>query len=222
MDSRQDLLLKGIVELHINTANAVGSKTLVEEADFDLSAATVRNEMADLENSGLIYQPHTSSGRVPTVEGYQYYLDNLLTVQNLSATEEKELAEAYQRGLRELAQYLAEKTKLASIIAFAPSDFYFTGLFNLFSQPEFEDYKMVLSMSQVVDSLEKALNSIYHQIHEPKVLLGNNNPFSQYCAVAITPLQNKNQELLAILGPLRMDYNKILALLAGVVKISKS
>jgi transcriptional regulator of heat shock response len=221
MNSRQDLLLKAIVELHIDSANAVGSKTLVEEAKFDLSTATIRNEMSTLETDGFIYQPHTSSGRVPTIKGYQYYLDNLLSVQNLSEEEERELKKVYQNGVRDLAKYLVDKTQLASIIAFAPSDFYFTGLFNLFSQPEFEDYKMVLSMSQVVDSLEKALNGVYHQISEPKVLLGPNNPFSEYCSVAITPLETKDRELLAILGPVRMDYNKILALLASVVKITK-
>lgn len=222
MKGRQDQLLKAIVELHIASANAVGSKTLAEEANFDLSTATIRNEMATLEEDGLIYQPHTSSGRVPTIKGYQYYLDNLLSIQSLSETEEQKLHAIYKNGVRDLAKYLVDKTQLASIIAFAPSDFYFTGLFNLFSQPEFEDYKMVLSMSQVVDSLEKALNGVYHQISEPKVLLGPNNPFSEHCSVAITPLQTKDKELLAILGPVRMDYNKILGLLSSVVKITKA
>ena len=101
-------------------------------------------------------------------------------------------------------------------MAFAPNDLYFTGLFNLFSQPEFEDYKLVLSMSQVVDSLEKAMADIYHKIKEPTILLGEENPFSEYCSVAITLLPSG--QLLAIVGPLRMDYNRALGLLEEITE----
>jgi len=114
---------------------------------------------------------------------------------------------------------IVDKTNLATIVGFSPSDLYFTGLFNLFSQPEFEDYKMVLSMTKVVDSLEKAMMDIYPTINKPVVLIGDENPFSSDCSVAITPL--KNNRLLAILGPVRMDYNKVLGLLEETVKITK-
>ena len=72
-------------------------------------------------------------------------------------------------------------------------------------------------MTKVVDSLEKAMMNIYHQIDKPVVLIGDDNPFSSDCSVAITPLGD--EKLLAILGPMRMDYNKILALLEETVKI---
>lgn len=216
MQEREAKLLKVIIESYIKTARPVGSVGLSSK-DFDLSPATIRHEMAALEDQGLIFQPHTSAGRIPTVLGYQYYLDNLLTVKKSSTQEIEELKNAYQSDVRDLSKLLAHKTHLACITAFGPHDFYFTGLFNLFSQIEFEDYKMVLSMSQVVDSLEKAMADIYHTIDKPKVLLGRDNPFSDQCSVAVMPLSEKR--LLGILGPLRMDYGRVLGLLNSIENI---
>ncbi|RJQ35133.1 hypothetical protein C4566_01285 [Candidatus Parcubacteria bacterium] len=219
MENRNQKLLKEIVDIYIRTAKPVGSKILFEGNKFDVSPATIRSDMFELEQEGYIMQPHTSAGRIPTVLGYQYYLDNMLSIKAPSDNERKELALAYKNDIRDLAKLLVSKTNLAAIVGLAPNSFYFTGLFNLFSQPEFEDYKMVLSMSQVVDSLEKAMADVYHQIDKAQVLLGADNPFSEDCSVAVTPLP-KNR-LIAILGPIRMDYNRILGLLEETVKIIK-
>lgn len=219
MEERSQKLLKEIIDIYIKTARPVGSSVLADSKKFDLSPATIRNEMYELESQGFIAQPHTSAGRVPTIFGYKYYLDNLLSVKEVLDKEKKELKDAYKSDIRDLAKLLVSKTNLATIVGFSPSDLYFTGLFNLFSQPEFEDYKMVLSMTKVVDSLEKAIMDIYPNIDSPQVLIGDENPFSADCSVAITPL--RDQKILAILGPVRMDYNRILALLEETVNIAK-
>lgn len=219
MEDRGQKLLKEIIDIHIRTARPVGSSVLSETKKFDLSPATIRNAMYELEVAGYIAQPHTSAGRIPTIAGYKFYLDNLLNIKSLNSKENKELVKAYKKDIRDLAKLLVSKTNLATIVGFSPSDLYFTGLFNLFSQPEFEDYKMVLSMTKVVDSLEKAMMDIYSSIDKPVVLIGSENPFSADCSVAITPL--KDNKLLAILGPVRMDYNKILGLLEETTKIVK-
>ena len=219
MEKRTQKLLKEIIDIYIKTARPVGSKSLSEDKKFDVSPATIRNDMFELEQLGYIMQPHASAGRIPTIEGYRYYLDNLLAIQKATAKERTELKSAYKNDIRELAKLLVEKTNMATIVGFAPNSFYFTGLFNLFSQPEFEDYKMVLSMSQVVDSLEKAMGDIYSSIEKPELLIGDDNPFSSDCAVAITPLPGK--QILAVLGPVRMDYNRILGFLEETVKIVK-
>lgn len=218
MEDRNQKLLKSIIELHISTAKPVGSKILAEDENFGLSSATIRNDMLELEQAGFIWQPHTSAGRLPTSNGYRYYLDNLLSVPDLSAEEKTELETLARQDIRLLAKYLVSKINLAVIVGFNPNELYFTGLFNLFSQPEFEDYKMVLSMSQVVDSLEKAMAQVFHQIDKPQVLLGRDNPFNPHCATAIAPLSQ--DRILAILGPMRMDYNRILSLLSAVVKVA--
>ena len=219
MESRTEKLLKEIIELYIKTAHPVGSKILFDGNKFEISPATIRNEMFELEHLGYISQPHTSAGRVPTALGYRYYLDNFLSVRSPNEKEQKELKLAYKKDIRDLAKLMVEKTSLAAIVGFAPNSFYFTGLFNLFSQPEFADYKMILSMSQVVDSLEKAMADIYSRIDKPEVFLGTDNPFSPDCSVAVTPLSD--DRLLAILGPMRMDYNRIIGLLEETIKIVK-
>lgn len=219
MENRSQKLLKAIIDIYTQTAHPVGSKILAEDKTFAVSPATIRNDMAELEEAGYIIQPHTSAGRIPTVLGYQYYLDNLLSIQTPTSKELEELKLAYKKDIRDLAKLLVDKTNLATIIGFAPNEYYFTGLFNLFSQPEFEDYKMVLSMSQVVDSLEKAISDIYNDITKPEILIGKDNPFSEDCSVAITPLADN--KLIAILGPIRMDYNKVLGFLEQTVKIVK-
>src|SRR3546814_12486207 len=86
MDDRAKALLKTLIERYIADGQPVGSRTLSKV--FDLSPATIRNVMADLEDLGLIHSPHTSAGRVPTPQGYRVCVDTLLTVQpyNLTTT----------------------------------------------------------------------------------------------------------------------------------------
>lgn len=221
MEARHNKLLKAIIEQYIATAKPVGSKSLAEDSGFDLSSATIRNEMADLEERGFIAQPYTSAGRIPTASGYRYYLDNLLSIENASHKDFGELENAYKSDIRHLIKILSDKTNLAIILSRESNNIYITGLFNLFSQPEFEDYKMVLSMGQVVDSLEKAMSNMFHKIDKPQVLLGPENPWSEYCSVVIAPLNTKEKCLLAFLGPLRMNYNQALGLMDSVTKIVK-
>ncbi|MEK9895906.1 MAG: heat-inducible transcriptional repressor HrcA, partial [Burkholderiaceae bacterium] len=80
MEERAHLLLKALVERYIAEGQPVGSRTLAKAAGLDLSPATIRNVMSDLEDMGLIASPHTSAGRVPTARGYRLFVDTMLTV----------------------------------------------------------------------------------------------------------------------------------------------
>ncbi|MBB1126352.1 heat-inducible transcriptional repressor HrcA [Thiospirillum jenense] len=84
MSERASYFLKALIERYIRDGQPVGSRTLAKDTGLDLSPATVRNVMADLEDMGLVTSPHTSSGRVPTVSGYRLFVDSLLTVQPLA------------------------------------------------------------------------------------------------------------------------------------------
>lgn len=83
LNERAQHLLKTLVQYYIREGQPVGSSTLLKESKLELSSATVRNVIADLERLGLVQSPHTSAGRIPTVEGYRMFIDNLLTVQPL-------------------------------------------------------------------------------------------------------------------------------------------
>ena len=84
LSERKEKILAAVVEQYIKTGEPVGSKALLDSLDMSVSSATVRNEMADLGYLGLLDQPHTSAGRVPTGEGYRYYVDNLVPESELS------------------------------------------------------------------------------------------------------------------------------------------
>ncbi len=87
LDERKKLILQAIVEDYINTAEPVGSRSISKKSELNLSAATIRNEMGDLEEMGLLIQPHTSAGRVPSTGGYRLYVDSLMEKYEMTASE---------------------------------------------------------------------------------------------------------------------------------------
>lgn len=220
MNDRHGKLLKSIVDIYTRTALPVGSSSLAGAKGLDVSPATIRNDMAELEEEGYIFQPHISAGRVPTRSGYKFYIDNLMELKPVSEADLRIIKDSYHDDLRQLAKFLVDKTNLASIVGFAPNDLYFTGLFNLFSQPEFEDHRLMLSMSQVVDSLERAVADIYHELAGPQILFGDQSRLGENCSLVVTSLGSE-KNFLAVLGPVRMDYARTLALFKEIVNITK-
>lgn len=114
VEDRKLAVLRAIVEDYVATHEPVGSKTLVERHQLGVSPATVRNDMAALEEEGLIAQPHTSAGRIPTDKGYRFFVDRLTTLKTMSAAEKRaisgflegahDLDDVVQRSVRLLAQ----------------------------------------------------------------------------------------------------------------------
>src|SRR5918911_2803681 len=101
LSERAQLLLKTLVERYIAEGQPVGSRTLSRYAGLDLSPASIRNVMADLEEMGFIASPHTSAGRIPTPRGYRFFVDTLLTVRPLQQLEIRELEEQIQAANRQ-------------------------------------------------------------------------------------------------------------------------
>lgn len=217
MTERQQKLLNFIIEEYIKTAQPVGSKTLADASDFDLSSATIRNEMAELENSGYIYQPHTSAGRIPTEMGYRFYVDNFTKVDDLGGRQKnlmskliKEISKPEPESIKMLAKGLAEIANQAIVVGFSPNNVYYTGLSNLFNQPEFAQHELVFRISQIIDHLDQVMFEIFNSVNDDvKILIGKNNPFGSDCSTVLTKYQFKNQPgLLGILGPMRMNYQQ--------------
>jgi len=121
MDQRSRLLLKALVERYIIDGHPVGSRTLSRHAGLDLSPATIRNVMADLEDLGLIASPHTSAGRIPTPRGYRLFVDTLLTVQPIEVGKAEEMHDRLQatdpqRVLASAASLLSSLSSFAGIV----------------------------------------------------------------------------------------------------------
>ena len=102
LDDRKKKVLQAIVEEYINTAEPVSSNALISKYGLDLSSATIRNEMADLEKVGYIEKTHTSSGRVPSAKGYRYYVDELLKDDNISLEEVKYISDKLETKVNEI------------------------------------------------------------------------------------------------------------------------
>lgn len=122
LDERKRSILKAVIDDYIATAEPVGSKSLVSKYNFNVSPATIRNEMADLEDLGYLEQPHTSAGRIPSDKGYRAYVDSLLRVEELSLDEEEKIRLVMRDSLDELtglirkaSNILSEKTGYASL-----------------------------------------------------------------------------------------------------------
>ena len=102
LTDRKKRVLKAIIEEYINTAEPVSSGTIVENYIPDCSSATIRNEMAELEQLGYIEKPHTSAGRVPSVKGYRFYVDELLNDENISLDEIQYIREQLETKVNEI------------------------------------------------------------------------------------------------------------------------
>jgi len=87
MDSRKKLILESIIRDYVETAEPVGSRSVVRKHNLKISAATVRNEMADLEDMGYLEQPHTSAGRIPSERGFRFYVDCMMQKETLDDSE---------------------------------------------------------------------------------------------------------------------------------------
>ncbi len=110
LDERKKQILQAVIDEYINTAEPVSSGTLVKKYGLNYSSATVRNELAELENIGYLDKPHTSAGRVPSEKGYRFYVDELLNDQDISLEEIKYI----QSKLSTKVNEIEELTKIAT------------------------------------------------------------------------------------------------------------
>jgi len=214
-NERRKKILFTLISEYIKTAQPVSSGLLADKYNLGVSPATIRNEMMALEEDGFIYQPHTSAGRVPSELAY------LEQVKNLSSSWPKikaeKLVEVLKKkdDLRQAAKALAEYSSNAVFWAFHKNDLYYTGLSNLFSQPEFKESKVVCNVSSVIDQMEEIIDKVFNDLDDEIVFkIGSSNPFAPFLGtVFLKYRRNKQSGLCGILGPMRMDYGKNAALL---------
>ena len=124
LDDRKTKILHAVIRNYLETGEPVGSRTISKYTDLNLSSATIRNEMADLEELGYILQPHTSAGRIPSDKGYRFYVDHLLEEKEQEVKEMKQFViehtEKMDTVLQQVAKVLANTTNYATMVT-APS-----------------------------------------------------------------------------------------------------
>ncbi|MFH1142319.1 MAG: hypothetical protein ABIH67_01075 [Candidatus Uhrbacteria bacterium] len=225
MNPRQESILKSIVEYYIKTAEPVGSKLLAESSGFNISPATIRNDMVVLEKEGYIRAPHTSAGRVPTEKGYEFYL---ASIKNMRRTSSKQRfadaifeAKTQEGAVKQIAKTLVDLSGEMALVAFDPDWSYYTGVANLFNKPDFSKFGLTQELSQMLDQFDEVVKSLYENLPEsPQVMIGSSNPFGQTMSSIMVKytLPGNVSVLLGLVGPIRMDYKKNISLLEEAIE----
>lgn len=239
MTEREEKILIQIIKEYTRTALPVGSKHLAEK--LNCSSATVRNEMNALEEEGYIVKPHTSAGRIPTDEGYRYFVNLLNQEKPLSVVEQEKLQAdflkmqaQYKKLARVTAKLLASYSESVVISGSSKEkDFTSSGMSELLRQPEFSDKKEIEKVFNTVDRFDEVV-SLYlePQASEKKsdppiqTYIGKENPIKevQNCSLIISDFELENGErgVIAVLGPKRMRYERNLSLVAYLTKLLSS
>lgn len=227
MNERQEQILKAIVEEYVASAEPVASKVIAEKHDLDVSSATVRNDMAELEAEGFIRQPHTSAGRVPTEKGYQFYIGKFAEPE-LKKDAGKKLRQAVteandpEEAIKSLAKELVQMTGDMAIAAFGSDRSFFTGMGSLMQKPDFQNLELVQTVSTMLDHFDEVVNGMMQSLEEvPQVMIGEENPFGKETAAVVVKFRRPDGKigLIGLVGPMRMNYPRNLGLMGEVIDI---
>lgn len=223
MTDRQREILAAIIEQHAEIAAPVGSVMLAKL--FGVSSATIRSEMARLEEMGFIEQPHTSAGRVPTDAGYRFYVNSLneahanepqLLVDRSARAIEARVhnSDRADRAIRSAVDSLVELTQNLGIATIG-DELYMSGIGNLFSQPEFIRGNHTQAVARLLDNLEPWLREAAP--NEPlNVYIGSENPIGKNSGATLiisrfrSPYSDRSY--IGVLGPTRQSYAKVMRL----------
>ena len=231
MQERFNKILSAVIEEYTATAVPVGSKVLAEKYHLNMSPATIRNQMSELEKKGYLYQPHTSAGRIPTDKGYRFFVEKIMSQEDLSIKEQKKLQ-------AELLKLKAQNTKLtrttAKLLSSFSGNLAITGLQKEFSdfgiselldKPEFREIDEFCKVAEILDYIDESIDAILASVkdNETKIFIGKENPIKEIpnCSMVVSPYKTKSGErgILAIIGPKRMKYAKNKSLLDYVKKL---
>jgi heat-inducible transcriptional repressor len=221
------------VELYTETAVPVGSQALMEKGGFDVSSATLRNDMADLEEEGYLYQPHVSAGRIPTDKGYRFYVEEEMRNEELSREEQLRLKQELLMHKAREARFAKTTAKLLShfsgtlAVSGVPEkeELYDFGMKELLENPEFRELDELCRLVEVLDFIDEKFDLVMRTMRddETRIFIGEENPIREIsnCSMMVTPYRNKEGErgILAIIGPKRMQYAKNKSLLEYVKKL---
>lgn len=223
MTERQIAILTAIIEQYAEIAAPVGSVTLAKL--FGVSSATIRSEMARLEDAGYITQPHTSAGRIPTDKGYRLYVNDITEAEladtpkldrSTMALEARVHSQTSQadRAIRGAVDSLVELTHNLGLATIG-DELYMNGIGNLFSQPEFLIGDHTQKIARLLDNLEPWLREAAP--NEPlNVYIGEENPVGRTSGATLiiskfrSPFSDSSY--IGVLGPTRQDYAKTMRL----------
>ena len=223
-------ILAAIIEQYAEVASPVGSVTLAKL--FGVSSATIRSEMVRLEEMGLITQPHTSAGRIPTDQGYRFYVNQLNEAHADEPPRLDRSARAIEarvsgagdradRAIRSEVDSLVDLTQNLGLATIG-DELYMNGIGNLFSQPEFLGGNHVQAVARLLDNLEPWLREAAP--NEPlNVYIGSENPIGKSSGVTLIVSRFRSpysdRSYIGVLGPTRQSYGRVMRLVRHAGKM---
>ncbi len=230
-ESRKRAVLASAINRYIEDAEAVASDTVTEE--FDLSSATIRNIFAELEKEGYLTHAHTSGGKIPSKKGYRYYVDFLVSQMGLLAEEKERIIGEYKKEIKRLDNLLEKTSEVISVITHYTGitsflewhdRFFYKGIDLILEQPEFRNLDKMRLLIKMVEEKKRLLDVINRDysgkvkiyIGEELGCVGMDNcslVVSSYC------VKSKPVGRLAVLGPMRMEYKRIIPALEYISEV---
>ena len=206
LDERQENILDFIVRDYTRTASPVSSFRVSERRSLNLSPASIRNIMLDLDEEGFLHQPYTSAGRAPTEKGYRYFVDNLMEEKNISECLQLDIDKIFSKFndddlFNELAVFLARNLKLFSGVV-TKNKIFKRGFSEVLRKPEFEKHEFAVEFAEFADDIEDNV--------EDGVFVGD---------FGVVGYGFGDNSFLFSAGPRRMDYEKTSAILKYLTKL---
>lgn len=225
ISERQQKLLQAIISEFIDTAEAVGSLALLDKYEFKLSSATIRNEMAELVFRGYLYKKHSSAGRIPTTKGWRFFVDKVdkKELNYIDATVKEEvisnlvkLKESKSNLIREGLNFLSMLTENA-VVALVENNLFYSGLSNITDIPEMKEEDNLHRILQILEDYY-TLSDVFNKNNksgEINILIGEEETgkkvFKDYSIIFSEIEFNKSKGFIAVIGPNRMDYKKVIS-----------
>jgi len=229
---RKDKILGIVVNEYIKTVTPVSSGHIAREYMHDMSSATIRNILAELEREGYLTHPHTSAGRVPTESGYRYFVDHLMNEIQLLEKEKSEIKIEYEAQVNSLesmlertSQVISDVTQYTSIVSIDGLDRIFCkGVCHIVGYNDFQDLTCLGHLLRALEEKERLLEIINRAIAKKiRIYIGHEIAWSdiQRCSLAISSYhigQNTSGRI-AVLGPTHMDYPRVVSTLEYFSKV---
>ncbi|MBU4375846.1 MAG: hypothetical protein KKD29_00015 [Candidatus Omnitrophica bacterium] len=221
LNNRQEDVLRIVVNSHVQSALPVGSAKVAEM--LGLSSATIRNVMVELEEMGYIAHPHTSAGRMPTDEGYRYYIDSLMQIRELSGNIIDSIVEKYRRDIYSTEDVMERTSGLISdltryvgiTVELCSERVYFDGASHILEQPEFRDFKKLQNIFRCLEDKISMLHFLCDDVEDGRlaISIGKENKLSNFkdCTVVSRGYKRRGKASgrLGVIGPKRMVYEKV-------------
>ena len=227
LNARQKQVLKAVVEEYVKHSTAVGSSHIVEMLAENVSSATIRNVMAELTDFGLLAQPHTSAGRIPTEAGFKAYIQTMMVEQKELTQKQQEVLSAHFKKLRSLQERFKEAARMLSelsgsvgLLMDEQDKVYMSGLSNLPKLPEFRDEEFGSEFMELLENPAESLKQMSKSgSSQMRVLFGSDNPMMRNASVVITRFGVGGKKVISVIGPMRMSYGKTLPAMEYIKKI---